>query len=37
VIASPRPGDEAHRARVLETIERVTTERADALLQLAEL
>jgi hypothetical protein len=38
VIASPRaPADDAHTARVHQTIERVSNERADALLQLAEL
>jgi hypothetical protein len=38
VIATPRtPGDDAHRARVHQTIERVTSERADGLLLLAEL
>jgi hypothetical protein len=38
VIASPRPAaDDAHRARVQQTIERVTNDRADRLLQLAEL
>ncbi|HTK64693.1 MAG TPA: hypothetical protein VL595_20055 [Pseudonocardia sp.] len=38
VIASPRtPGDDAHKARVQQTIDRVTSERADGLLQLAEL
>jgi hypothetical protein len=35
--ATRGPSDDAHRARVLQTIERVTNDRADALLQLAEL
>lgn len=38
VVPAPRaPGDDAQRARVHRTIERVTNARADALLQLADL